>query len=357
MIVAFWWKFGYAALIKRMSKFCFCLPVLFLATAPLGYILGGGWSFLTAAVLPLSLFGLDFALGGAKARTSSSIDQFILSPGLYVILQVAATVWAGAIIALAHPSLTESLGLTISIGLCAGVFGNLAAHELVHRRSETAQSLGLIMLAVIGYMHFRIAHLHGHHRHAATKQDPATARRGESVYRFLIRSIIGQLAETWAHEVARLKRLQRSPWRLDNRMIRYALIQAVIAAAIAAFSPRAFAFWAGQAMIAIVLVELFNYIAHYSLERQVDRSGVLERLAPHHSWNSRRRMNNWSLFNMGNHSDHHRRPTASYEELTPTAGAAELPTGYAGAILMALVPPLWRRVMDERAAEHMRSTA
>ena len=29
--------------------------------------------------------------------------------------------------------------------------------------------------------------------------------------------------------------------------------------------------------------------------------------------------------------------------------APELPLGYAGSILLALVPPLWRRVMDEKA--------
>jgi len=209
-----------------------------------------------------------------------------------VILQVAATAWAGWMIAVSRPSLTESLGLTLSIGLCAGVFGNLAAHELVHRQSHVAQALGLTMLAMIGYMHFRIAHLHGHHRNAATKHDPATARRGESAYGFLIRSVIGQFAEAWTHEVSRLQRRQRSPWRLDNRMLRYILIEGVFGVAIAAFCPGALAFWIGQALIAIVLLELFNYIAHYGLERQV-RSGVVERLAPQHSWNSRRRMNNW----------------------------------------------------------------
>jgi alkane 1-monooxygenase len=60
-------------------------------------------------------------------------------------------------------------------------------------------------------------------------------------------------------------------------------------------------------------------------------------------------MNIASLFNMGRHSDHHRRMTRSYEALEPVEGAAELPSGYASALLTALVPPLWRRVMDPRA--------
>jgi alkane 1-monooxygenase len=60
-------------------------------------------------------------------------------------------------------------------------------------------------------------------------------------------------------------------------------------------------------------------------------------------------MNNAALFNMGRHSDHHRRMTRSYEALEPVAAAAELPSGYAGAMLAALVPPLWRHLMDPRA--------
>ena len=60
-------------------------------------------------------------------------------------------------------------------------------------------------------------------------------------------------------------------------------------------------------------------------------------------------MNNAALFNMGRHSDHHRHVTRSYERLEPLPDAAELPSGYALALLLATVPPLWRRVMDPRA--------
>ena len=53
---------------------------------------------------------------------------------------------------------------------------------------------------------------------------------------------------------------------------------------------------------------------------------------------------------MGRHSDHHRRPAAPFEQLRRLDAAPELPAGYAGSILLAFVPPLWRRVMDKRVA-------
>jgi alkane 1-monooxygenase len=127
-------------------------------------------------------------------------------------------------------------------------------------------------------------------------------------------------------------------------MIGYLAIEAALLLVLALVSWRALLFILAVAAIAVVLLEGFNYIAHYGLLR---REG--ERLGPHHSWNSRRRMNNAALLNMGRHSDHHRHAARSYEALEQLPAAAELPCGYAGALLTALVPPLWRRLMDGRA--------
>ena len=82
-----------------------------------------------------------------------------------------------------------------------------------------------------------------------------------------------------------------------------------------------------------------------------------ERFADHHSWNSSNLASNLVLFNMGRHTDHHRRPSASFETLEHSPGAPELPAGYAGAILTALVPPLWRSIMDKRALALRRQAA
>ena len=96
------------------------------------------------------------------------------------------------------------------------------------------------------------------------------------------------------------------------------------------------------------MLELFNYIAHYGLMRGRDARGRLLQLDDRHSWNSSNLLANTLIFNMGRHSSHHRKPAAPYQDLR-MQDAPELPLGYAGSILLALVPPLWRRVMDEKA--------
>jgi len=301
-----------------------------------------------AAATALCLASLDWALGEDDAAPNSAgtaIPRWIARA--YIGLQLAATAWAATLVA-HHATLLEQIGLAVSAGILTGVFGFLAAHEMVHSRSPNERALGLLFLGSVFYMHFRIAHLYGHHRRAATIDDPATARLGEGLYAFILRSVVGQFREAWVFE----ERRRRAIVGAGNRMIRYLSAQAIFLITLALVSWRALLFIVAIAAIAVALLESFNYVAHYGLSRGAD-----ERLAPHHSWNSRRRMNNAALFNMGRHSDHHRHTTRSYEALEEVSAAAVLPAGYAGALLTALIPPLWRTMMDPRAEAAMAATS
>src|ERR1700722_3896457 len=176
-------------------------PFGFLALVPLGYWLGGPWTFLLLGALPLALAGGDWLLGAEPPRVSDTAPLgHRLLPWLYVPLQLIEIVWAGWIVAQPSTDLVTAIGLTLSTGLAAGVFGFLAAHEMVHSRHSSERALGLAMLVGVLYMPFAIAHVHGHHRRPATREDPATARRGESLYAFWIRSVMGQAREAWAFE-------------------------------------------------------------------------------------------------------------------------------------------------------------
>jgi alkane 1-monooxygenase len=330
-----------------MARLRYLTPFAFLVLLPLGGWLGGAWTFLAAAATPLCLTSLDAIFGedGAVPARSALLSRWL--PRVYIILQLAANAYAALLVARPTTSLLEAAGLTLSAGVTTGVFGFVAAHEMIHSRNARERALGLALLGSVFYMHFRIAHVYGHHRRAATRDDPATARLGEGLYGFLIRSIIGQLREAWEFDAS----------RQHKRMIRYFLIEAAFLIAVVLTGWRVLAFVLATAFIAVTLLESFNYVAHYGLERRIGPDHRAERLSPRHSWNSARRMNNASLFNMGRHSDHHRRMTRSYEGLDPLAGASELPSGYAAALLIALAPPLWRRVMDRRARAVMSAQA
>jgi alkane 1-monooxygenase len=332
-----------------MGPFRFVIPLLLLASVPAGFALGGWASFLTVGATPVALVSLDW-LGGADSHLPPGDDhwRYRVLPWLYALLQISIALWAAWTIRSGRAGLLEFMGLTLSFGVASGVFGMVAAHDLIHSPRRADRGLGLIVLAFSGYMHFSIAHIHGHHRRAATWQDPASARLGESLFAFLPRSILGQWREAWALECRRLQRSGSGAILPANRLCWFAVVQLCVGTGFALMGAGAFAFWLVQAVLSVLLLEAFNYVAHYGLTRRERADGRPERMGPQHSWNASRRMNNASLFNMGRHADHHRSASRAYQALEYVDGGPELPCGYASALLLAFAPPLWRRVMDPR---------
>ena len=235
--------------------------------------------------------------------------------------------------------------LEAAVGVLSGVFGMLAAHELIHRRNQLEKELGVLMLSFMTYRHFRVAHIYGHHRWVATDRDPGTAMLGESFYAFFASTLPGQIVQAWQFESQRRTRKRLPP--LANRvlvdLISYVLLYGFV---LAVFGWRGALFLFLQSFLAVLVLELFNYIAHYGLMRKRKADGRFEPLTARHSWNTSNAFANRLIFNMGRHSDHHRRATAPYQALRCLEHAPELPAGYAGSIVLALLPPLWRRIMD-----------
>jgi alkane 1-monooxygenase len=327
-----------------MGVLRFVAPFFFALSIPaLYYLAAPAAPALTVLLLLAALIGAEWlSVRGDAPAVGNDGRLFRWLPRLFVPLQLGIVVWSVAVGA--HACAAVFAALALSVGVTTGVFGVLAAHELVHSRHRSDRHLGLVMLTAMSYRHFRIAHVFGHHRWAATDRDPATAGLGEGFYGFLLRTVRGQFLDAWAIERRRLA--QRGSPLHANRIARDLATMVFVYIVILAFGGwRAMALFAGESAVGIVVLELFNYIAHYGLSRAKTAQGH-ERFSLRHSWNSSNVMANALIFNMGRHSSHHARPDASFETLTWVDSAPELPAGYAGSILLALVPPLWRRVMD-----------
>ncbi|RKN56419.1 alkane 1-monooxygenase, partial [Streptomyces klenkii] len=178
-------------------------------------------------------------------------------------------------------------------------------------------------------------------------------RFGESFWGFLPRTVLGSLRSAWHLEKTRLNRQGRSPWTLRNDVLNAWAMSVVLFAALGlAFGPGILAYLFLQAVFGFCLLEVVNYIEHYGLLRQRTASGRYERCAPRHSWNSDNVTSNVLLYHLQRHSDHHANPTRRYQALRHFEGIPEMPTGYAGMIVLAYFPPLWRRIMDRRVLAH-----
>jgi len=327
----------------------FCGGLLFLASIPLLYYRGGAAApFAMVFLIPLVLISAEFVVPRSfDVRYTRNNAHFRLAPILYIPAQIAVTVWGLIVATRSGASPVAFVSLGVATGICTGVFGMLAGHEMIHSHNSAERALGLTMLTAMSYRHFRVAHIHGHHRYAATERDAATARLAESYYAFLVRTVVYQFLDAWRFETVRCRRGRFGI--LANRVFRDVVASVLVYTALWEFwGLRAVLFFALQSAVAIAALELFNYVAHYGLIRAMTRSGQREPFADRHSWNASNPIGNALLFNMGRHSDHHRRAAGPYQILQPLPEGPELPAGYAGAMLLALIPPLWRKTMDDR---------
>ena len=269
-----------------------------------------------------------------------------------------ASIWY---LATTDMSVLAKVGLAVSVGVVGGVAIN-TAHELGHKRESVERWASKIALAQTFYGHFYIEHNRGHHVRVATPEDPASARMGESVYRFWPRTVSGSLKSSWELEAKRYQRKGTHPFHLGNDVLNAWLMTVALWGGLMLWLGLAYdvnplsllPYLLLQAVVGFSLLEVVNYLEHYGLKRQrVGEKQRYERVLPMHSWNSNNIVTNIFLYHLQRHSDHHANPTRRYQALRDFKESPALPTGYAGMINLALIPPLWRKVMDHRVVEHL----
>ncbi|MEM7190499.1 MAG: alkane 1-monooxygenase, partial [Pseudomonadota bacterium] len=247
-----------------------------------------------------------------------------------------------------HLSTGEAIGVALGLGVATGGIGITYAHELVHQRNRWEKWAGEALLVTTTYGHFATEHVFGHHITVATPADPVSARRGESLYAFMLRAVPGSLISAWKIDRDRLIKRKLPLWHRSNPFWRYGLgAAACYAFAFAMVGWWGVALFAIQSAMAIFQLEAVNYVEHYGLQRQYKGNGKFERVGPHHSWNASHRFSNWLLINLQRHSDHHFRPDRRFPLLQhySWSEAPQLPLGYALMIAIATNPPLWFWVM------------
>jgi alkane 1-monooxygenase len=247
-----------------------------------------------------------------------------------------------------HPGGFGLLGHALMVGAVGGIAVN-TGHELGHKKAAGDRLAAQLALAVPFYGHFTMEHNAGHHAQVATPEDSASARFGESIYRFATREIPGGLRRGWTLECARLRRRGYSAWSWRNRILQSWSVSLALYGGLLA--------WLGAGVLPFLLIQAAfawwqltsaNYVEHYGLLRRKRPDGRYERCRPEHSWNANHLASNLVLFHLERHSDHHAFPARRYQSLRHFADVPQLPSGYFGMFLLAYVPPLWFRVMNPR---------
>lgn len=355
-------------LLLRLKKYSFLIAMLPLLL-PLLLLKAGeatGWINLFAWGVPVFVFGLipllDFVLGQDALNPDEQADvpdmigeRFyqVMTLG-WVVAFAVLLVWGMLVLASGMFSLAGSIGWVVSIGIVGGLGINVA-HELIHKDGKLEARAGGFLLALVSYAGFKVEHLRGHHVHVSTPDDASSSRFNQSLYHFLPRAYGRNFINAWRLEAQRLHRkgLPALHWR--NELIWwYALTLAVFAGFTATFGWLGAAFFTGQSFIAFTLLEIVNYLEHYGLHRRKLENGRYERTGPEHSWNSNYFLTNVFLFHLQRHSDHHAYAKRRYQVLRHHEVAPQLPAGYATMVVLALIPPLWKKIMNPRVIAYYR---
>ncbi len=324
-------------------------------------VINGGWWIL---LIPLYSTGISTLLDYFLGLSSQNLDPSAGESELFWH-RLVTMVWApiqvclvlGALIAIFwfdHLSTMESIFLMLATGAITGGVGITYAHELIHQKNKTERLLGDILLATVLYGHFRTEHILVHHRYIGTPRDAVTARYNENLYAFLPRAFIGSIKSAWQVEAERQIKRGNAIGDWSNPFWRYgagAAIMLFLAAAIGGLG--GIALFVLQALVAILYLEIIDYIEHYGLTRKYLGDGKYENTAPRHSWNANHKFTNWLLINLQRHSDHHYKPERRFPLLQTydEAEAPQLPYGYPVMAAIACNPRRFRRMMNPRVRQ------
>jgi alkane 1-monooxygenase len=306
-------------------------------------LIGGPWVF--AGVIYMLGLGplLDLSLGCANRpkppRASGRVFEVLLYVHALMQLVAVGTLFYRAGL---DGSYWTTWGAALSTGLSSGQSGIIVAHELCHTRPRSfSWWVGRLNLLSVLYLHFTTEHNHTHHRLVGTTADPASARYGESLWRFVARTIPGQFRD------ALNVHAEKGRTVLENTVARGMALQIVLLSGLYVLLGQwVTAAFIVQAGFGVFVLEYINYIRHYGLIRQIG-----ERQTELHSWQSEQRWSRWTLLELTRHPAHHLKPSEPFWRLRPYENAPTLPSGIYGCFWLALVPPLWRRIMHPRIPE------
>ncbi len=233
-------------------------------------------------------------------------------------------------------------------GLMIGMVGTIPAHELTHRTWDPISMLvGRWLLAFSFDTIFAIEHVYGHHRYVSTTEDPATAPRGRNVYFHILASTLKGNVSAWKIEQKRLKRKGQSLFGWHNAVLRGHLMSVLLVAiAYVIGGWQTALFFTACALWGKALLEIVNYMEHYGMVRNPATP-----VQPRHSWNTNKRISSWTMFNLTRHSHHHAQGEVPYQDLKPFPDAPMMVGGYLTTIIVAMIPPLWHRLMTPKVLD------
>lgn len=316
----------------------------------IGNLNGGIWAMLNLIYSMVILAALEWLISPNKNNYASHKTDIIPAFILFLHVPTQLICIGSFFFAIKYQLLTDAWiwMAAISMGINSGSAAIVVAHEYIHRKSKLNQFLGKWLLFSVGNFYFYVEHLRVHHKWVGTAKDSASAKKGESLYAFFIRSGTAQIMSAWKLESERLTSTHKLKWVLKHYVLRQIFLHILFDCCIYVwFGPTALLAFVLHCAVANFLLEYVNYIEHYGLSRS-----ETERVTELHSWQSDSPISRFLLIDLSRHADHHYHASKPYHTLDTHPNSPELPSGYAGMFIIAAIPPLWFNMIDKLIPTH-----
>ncbi len=317
--------------------------------------LTGGWFTLSNFLFSFVILALSELILPEDKRNDDSVEDHL--PEVLLFLSVIAQVISiSSLIYGINSGIISGYWIfaaALSTGTSSGTIAIVVAHELIHRKEKVWNFAGRFLLFSVFNPYFYVHHLRIHHKHVGTFNDPVTARKNETYYHYLWRSVTGQLIQSFEIESKRCEKLGRSKFSLHNYMIAcFAGYIMLLVASAFLFGWQVVAALIMQAYFANSLLEYTNYIEHYGLSRAEN-----QRVNETHSWQSDKFISRFFLIDLSRHADHHFHAAKPFHQLLSHSKSPVMPGGYASMFLPALIPPLWFALVNKKIPKEIMTPA
>ncbi len=352
--------------IKKLGYLIFLVP---LSMPALAYVFGQNsdypviWAALSFLLVFVAVPILDLVLGKDPVNPEPDSESQLADQTFYKVLTLSclplyALCLFSSLYFLWQWSTLSTFGqvlYVLSVGVTGAVIAINVGHELIHKNTQLEKISGGLLFSLVCYAGFKIEHIYGHHVHVSTPQDASSSRLGQSLYEFLPRAYKHNFLNAWKLQKVRLAKKGHGLLSIYNELIWYYAASIFTAVLMGAFFEylgghflMGIGFFLLQSFVAITFLEIINYIEHYGLHRNKEANGKYQRVDIQHSWNSNYFLTNMFLFQLQRHSDHHAYAARRYQVLRHHEESPQLPFGYATMFLIALIPPLWKAIMDPK---------
>lgn len=336
--------------IKQMIRSLkYCLPVLL--TCIFLCCLELGWFLVLPLILPIAKY-IGNLFGQFTPRevwreykyfhSTAAVNVVVTVSGLFFI---AFNFYVGYFLYKIPLSTVDFLLIVFGALVFNSNFSISLAHELMHRKSKLNRTSGKILLLVNGFFYLEKDHLYIHHPFVGTLQDPASARRGEGLYRYWLRSISGRIKILFGFKKGSFVSHAGRQETIMNLVLCAGLLS------IGAILSKWVFFWLLiQFTTVTFLYETITYIQHYGLRRHKNNEGNVEKVTLSHSWNCYYRASAYLYYCMPIHALHHINLVTDDMDSNMYPGPS-FPFPFGRMVLLAFIPIRWFEVMDPQISK------